>query len=171
MRNAVHEFYYKQITDKDSKENGVDNFWLNLLIDYFNKKLTYGIEQEARMLPEVFEQRTDWAIRCIRNGDLKKVIITMNKRKGLESQASQWADALRQHTTYLKFVRAESGQADQTLYGVVNIETYTRFYQLDPNEHECIDYPGTDGNGYELAENEADIHAILLDLIQKTSHS
>lgn len=59
----------------------------------------------------------------------------------------------------------------QTLYGAVNIETYTRFYLLDTYKQECINYPGTDGKVYGLGEDEAKIHAILLDSVQKTCSS
>ncbi|KAF2471331.1 uncharacterized protein BDR25DRAFT_325101 [Lindgomyces ingoldianus] len=161
MNDTTQQFYYGKIKDKDSVENDVDNFWLNLLPDYFQKKLKYGIEQEARPLPEVTKQRADWTIRYIKNGDPKKVILIEGNRKGMESQPAQ----------YMKLVRTERNQdPKRTLYGAVNIGTYTRFYQLDPYEQECIDYPGTNGKCYELAGNEAEIHAILLNLVQKTSH-
>lgn len=171
LKDPTQEYYYKQIKDRNSTENAVDNFWLNLLPDYFKKELKYGIEQEARPLPEYIKQRADWTIRYIKNGDPIKVVLMEDKRKGKETQTSEWQKALEQLTRYLKLVRAESGQdRDQTLYGAVNIGTFTRFYQLDPQESDCEDYPGTNGNYYELAKDEATIHDILLDLVRKTSH-
>ncbi|KAI9764657.1 MAG: hypothetical protein M1840_008154 [Geoglossum simile] len=166
-----YQYYYDQIKKTDSIENDVDNFWLNLLPDYFQKKLKFGIEQEARPLPEVTKQRADWTIRYIRNGDPKKVVLMEDKRKGTETQPAEWKEALTQLTRYLKLVRTEDKQdPNQTLYGALNMGTYTRFYLLEPYEPECFDYPGTNGKPYELARDEAEIHAILLDLVQKTSH-
>ncbi|KAI9787508.1 MAG: hypothetical protein M1839_000038 [Geoglossum umbratile] len=171
MTDAIQQYYYDQIKKTDSIENDVDNFWLNLLPDYFQKKLNFGIEQEARWLPEITGQRADWTIRYVKNGSLKKVVLMEDKRKGMETQSAEWREALSQLTRYLKLVRAEKNQdAKQTLYGVVNMGTYTRFYQLEHHEPECIDYPGTKGKPYELAKDEAEIHEILLDLVQKTSH-
>jgi hypothetical protein len=171
MNDTTQQYYYGQIKNANSLENDVDNFWLNLLPDYFQKKLKYGIEQEARPLPQITKQRADWTIRYIKNGDPKKVVLMEDKRKGKETQSAEWRDALDQLTRYLKLVRTEPNQdATQTLYGAVNIGTHTRFYQLDAYQQECIDYPGTNGKVYELADDEANIHAILLDLVYKTSH-
>ena len=74
-----------------------------------------------------------------------------NKRKGMETQSAVWEIDLGQLTRYMKLVRAEPNQDEtKALYGAVNIGT--RFYQLDPLQPECIDYPGTDGKLYELAD-------------------
>lgn len=156
MNDTIQQFYYNKIKDKNSLENNVDNFWLNLLPDYFQKKLKYGIEQESRLLPEVSKQRADWTIRYIKNGGQTKVILMEDKRKSFESQSSVWASAFDQLTRYMTLVCAEQyPDNEQTLYGAINIGTYTRFYQLNPYKKECIDYPGTNGKCYELAENEA----------------
>jgi hypothetical protein len=171
MTNAIQQYYYDQIKKTDSIENDVDNFWLNLLPDYFQKRLNFGIEQEARPLPEITRQRANWTIRYIKNGSLKKVVLMEDKRKVTETQPAEWREALSQLTRYLKLVRTEKNQdPQQTLYGAVNMGTYTRFYQLEHHEPECVDCPGTNGNPYELAKDEAEIHEILLNLVQKTSH-
>ena len=155
----------------DSTENAVDNFWLNLLPEYFKKELNYGIEQESRPLPEITKQRADWTIRSIMNGDSKRVVFMEDRRKGKETQSAEWQNAVEQLSSYLKLVRAEPKQdPKQTLYGAVNIGTFTRFYQLDPDQPDSKNYTGTNGNYYELANDEAKIHEILLDLVQKTSH-
>ncbi|KAI9768576.1 MAG: hypothetical protein M1840_004773 [Geoglossum simile] len=143
MTDAIQQYYYDQIKKTDSIENDVDNFWLNLLPDYFQKKLNFGIEQEARPLPEITKQRADWTIRYIKNGSLKKVVLMEDKRKGTETQPTEWREALSQLIRYLKL--------------------------LEHHESECIGYPGTNGKPYELAKDEAEIHGILLDLVQKTS--
>lgn len=172
MNHTILQYYYDQIKKTDSIENDVDNFWLNLLPDYFQQKLEFGIELEPRPLPEVTKKRVDWTIRCIKNLATQKLVALMeDKRKGKETQPAEWRDAVAQLTRYLRLVRTEPRQdATHTLYGAVNIGSYTRFYQLDPDQQECIDYPGTNGKPYELAKDEAGIHAILLELVQKTAH-
>ena len=171
MANGPQKWYYDQIKAKDSIENAVDNFWNNLLPLYFKQTLNFGIEQESRPLPKIVKRRADWTIRYVKNGDPKKVVLMEDKRKGKETQSAEWAHALEQLTTYLKLVRTEKGQnSDQTLYGAVNIGTYTRFYQLEPYEQECEDYPGTNGKAFELQKDEEDIHNCLNELVSKTMH-
>jgi hypothetical protein len=166
MNTTIQKYYYDQIKRAGSLENDVDNFWVNLLPDYFQKRLNYGIE---RPLPE-FTKHADLTTRYIRNGTSKKVVFMEDKCRGKETQSAQWRDALEQLTNYLRLVRAEPTQKPyEMLYGAVNIGTYTRFYQLEPFKQDCVDYPGTDGKPYELAEDEAEIHGILLDLVGKTS--
>ena len=88
----------------------------------------------------------------------------MQKR---ESQAAAWAIGLDQLTDYMKLVRTEEeGQKrEEPLYGLLNIDTYTRLYQLNDNEERCIDFPGTNGKTYELAEDEAEVGRLLETLI------
>ena len=170
MNDTVQQFYYGKIKDESSLENDVDSFWLNLLPEYFQKKLKYGISFEERPLPQS-TKAADWTVRYIIKSGSKKVIFMGNPCKDINGQTALWMIALDQVTRYMSLVRAESDQsATETLYGAVNIGTYTRFYQLDPYKQECADYPGTNGECYELAENEAEIHAILQDLVHKTSN-
>ena len=77
-----------------------------------------------------------------------------------------WATGLDQLTDYMKLVRTEEGQKrEEPLYGLLNIDTYTRLYQLNDNEERCIDFPGTNGKTYELAEDEAEVGRLLETLI------
>ena len=171
MADPTQKWYYDQIKRPDSIENAVDNFYLNLLPDYFKKRLGYGIEQESRPLPEITKQRSDFTIRFIRNGDLKKVVLMEDRRKDTESSIVEWEKALGQLTTYLKLIRAEAQQdSTQTLYASVNIGTYIRFYQLDAYKVECIDFPGTNGKAFELAADEESVRNYLEEWVRLTSH-
>ena len=84
-----------------------------------------------------------------------KVVLMEDKRKGTETQPAEWKEALMQLTRYLKLVRTEDRQdPNQTLYGALNMGTYTRFYLLEPYEPECSNYSGTNGKPYELAKDD-----------------
>lgn len=170
MADETQRWYYNQIKNNNSIENAVDNFWLNLLPDYFKKSLKFGIEHESRPFPEATKQRADWTIRYIKNGD-PKVILMEDKRRGKEFSTAEWRSGLEQLTDYMTLARAETQQDTQrTLYGAVNIGTYTRFYQLDMYEKTCINYPGTPDQALELQADEERIHNILQELVQKTMH-
>jgi len=170
MNKPIPKFYYDQIKAVGSLETAVDNFWNNTLPHYFTQERLYGIEQEQRPLEGVVKQRADFIIRYIKNGDPKKVVLIEDKRRGYETQASKWVEALDQLTNYLKLVRTEQGGND-ILYGIVTIGTYVRFYYLVPNEQAMKDYPTTEtGNAYELKNDEAEVHKVLNEYVDKTSH-
>lgn len=153
-----------------SLETNADDCWNNTLPHYFTQVKFYGIEQEQRSLPGMVEQRADFTIRSIRNGNPKKFFLMEDKQRGHESQPSKWTFVLEQLTNYLKLVRTEESEAD-ILYGAVTIGTYVRFYFLVPGEQNARDYPSSKtGKAYELELDEADIHDILNELVAKTSH-
>ena len=138
--------------------------------DYFTKAKKYVCMVEARPLPEIVKQRADWTIRYIKNGEPKKVVLMEDKRRGKETTAG-WKGALDQLTRYMKLVRTEKDQdPTQTLYGVVNIGTYTRFYKHEEGEDTCDDYPHHTEQPWELCKHEKEIHSILEELVRLTSH-
>ncbi|EZF26145.1 hypothetical protein H112_01684 [Trichophyton rubrum D6] len=128
-----------------------------------------GIEQEQRPLEKVYS-RADFIIRYVKNGQPKKVVLMENERRGYETQSSWWAEAVRQLTDYLKLVRAEQDWND-TLYAAVTIGTYVRFYYLEPKEQTLTDYTTVrTGDYYELKKDEAEVHKVLNEWVEKTSH-
>jgi hypothetical protein len=153
-----------------SSETAVDNFWNNTLPHYFTQDKLYGIELEQRPLEGIVKQRADFTIRYIRNGNPTKVVLMEDKKRGHETQTSKWSAALEQLTAYLKLVRTEQGDTG-TLYGIVTIETYVRFYSFEPKEQTMWDYPTTQtGKAYELKNDETEVHKVLNEFVAKTSH-
>jgi len=170
MSKPIPKFYYEQIKMPGSMETAVDNFWNNTLTHYFTQDKFYGIEQEQRPLEGVVKQRADFTIRYIKNGSPKKVVLMEDKRRGHETQASKWEEAVNQLTNYLKLVRAEQG-GNNILYGAVTIGTYVRFYSFMPGEQKLRDYPSSfTGKAYELKDDENEVHKILSEYVAKTAH-
>ncbi|MCJ1441308.1 MAG: hypothetical protein MMC23_001794 [Stictis urceolatum] len=172
MNHAVLRYYYNEIKESDDAQSVVDDFWLNVLLSYFRGDLNFGVES-ARSLPEIIVHCADCTIRPIRYGDsmgIRYVTFVEGRQRSSEAQWSDWETALAQLTEYLKLVRTESAKKhEQTLYGAACIGRYTRFYQLNPSDQQCVNYPGTSGNLLELAEDESMIHKILSEIVEKTS--
>jgi hypothetical protein len=99
-----------------------------------------------------------------------KVIFSEDKRASFATQSSKWKGALGQLTTYAGAYRAMDDSF--TTYGMVNIGTYTRFYEMGPGETEWVDFnssvPYDQTNALEAVNDEALIHALLLDLKRQT---
>ncbi|KAK2816041.1 hypothetical protein FQN49_008044, partial [Arthroderma sp. PD_2] len=130
----------------------------------------YGIEQEQRPLEGVVKKRVDFTIRYVKNGTPKKVVLMENKKRGYETHASVWADAVTQLTNYIKLVHVE--QLDNNiLYAAVCVGTYVRFYYHERRDEELTDYPTLrTGDYYELKNDEEEVHRVLTELVAKTNH-
>jgi len=166
LGNKVVKFYFNRIKTGPDDNNAVVYFWLQLLLNYFRQELNFGIENEVRALPQVIKQPADWIILYTHMCGLKKFIL-MSKRKAKKSSGGGWKMGLSQLTKYMKLVRAERNQeADQDLYGAINIGTHTRFYVLNHDEQICKDFPGTDGKVFELCDDEKGVHEILTELVE-----
>ncbi|KAF6217431.1 hypothetical protein HO133_006901 [Letharia lupina] len=166
MQYPVIKSYYDKLK-KGSIEADVDSLWINILGLFFTVPRNYGLEQETRPLTGI-KKRADISIRYIRNGMLKKVILIEDKRVEFESQSSKWAEAVEQATFYLALVRKEQ-KNEKTLYAIATVGHYSRFYFMEPEDEKLRDYPGTDGRYYEFKDDEAEIEALLNELVAKTS--
>ncbi|KAI2629535.1 hypothetical protein GGR54DRAFT_267081 [Hypoxylon sp. NC1633] len=158
-------WYYKEINKAGSLESDVDAFYNNFLKEVFPLRDNFGVEQESRPLKALGLKKTDFRIRYIKNGDLKKVILCENKKRDGESQDSVWKGALNQVVEYANIIRSEKGQeSSQPLYLTVNIGTYLRFYELPGNATEPIDWAPAMGRYYELANDEEEVWELWLQI-------
>lgn len=173
MHYPAIKYYYDQLK-ADSFEADVDRVWNNILPLYFTLAKNYGIEQVQQPYPGVAKTESDFIIRYIRNGQQKKVALLEDKRVSHESASAAWAAAVNQLTDYLKVARAEAQYSDgkpcETVYAVVTIGHYSRFYEFPFDAQELQDYGTTGGRVFEFKNDEDDIDMILLDMVQKTSH-
>ena len=166
MQFPVIKSYYDKLK-KGSIEADIDSLWINILGLYFTVPKNYGLEQETRPLTGI-KKRADISIRYIKNGTPKKVILIEDKRVDFESQSSTWKEAVDQVKGYLDLVRTEQNN-DKTLYAIATVGHYSRFYYLEPDQNDLLDYPGTNGKAFEFKKDEGDIEALLNDLVKKTS--
>lgn len=171
MQYPAIKYYYDELK-ADSFEADVDRIWNNILPLYFTLAQNYGTEQEQQPYPGVSETESDFTIRYIRNGQLKKVVLLEDKRVSHESSCAAWAAAVKQVTSYLNIARASQysdERPSETVYTIVTIGHYSRFYEFHPDTQELQDYGTTGGRVFEFKNDEDDIDAILLELVQKTS--
>jgi len=161
---------YNQLKPK-SVEADVDNMWGNILPLYFEVRNNYTMAPRSRPWPGVVKARADFTIRTIqhiRNGQSEKVVIIGDKRVSDESSDAAWKDAVYQVTEYMKAARATIDEVE-TIYAIVTVGRYSRFYELSPGEQILQDYGNTGGKPYEFKKDEASIDTLLLELVDKTS--
>lgn len=172
MHLDVIKYYYNELK-ADSLEADVDRIWNNILPLYFRVDMNFGIEQQQRPYPDTSKTKVDFIIRCIRNVSNKKVVLIEDNRVKQESSTTIWEDAIEQVTDYMKTARVSQfkpGSPVETMYAIVTVGHYCRFYTLLPGAQQLEDYSNTGGNPFELKDDEEDIDAILLELVQKTSN-
>jgi hypothetical protein len=167
MHHSVIKEYYAELK-KDSLEHAVDVLWANILPLYFTVTQGYGVEQQARPWPGVTKTKADFAIRYVKNGQPKKVCLIEDKRVKYESSDSKWADAAEQLTGYMTTTRAANPNPNESMYGIVTVGHYSRFYVLKPGERQLSDYSGHDGTPLHFKHHEQEIDAVLCDLVALT---
>ncbi|KAI1638504.1 hypothetical protein F4809DRAFT_600259 [Biscogniauxia mediterranea] len=165
--------YYYSLLKPNSQEGDVDNMWNNILPLYFEARMNYGIEMQSRPWPGVTKTKSDFTIRYIKNGSPKAVILIEDKRVIFESSDAKWAEAVDQLTNYMTTARAAqytTARSIKSMYAIVTVGRYSRFYELCPGEDTLRDYPNGNGQPYEFKRDEDAIDAFLLEFVQKTAH-
>ncbi|KAL9131738.1 MAG: hypothetical protein Q9217_000413 [Psora testacea] len=166
MHLNIFQHYFEAIK-AGSVEQAVDKMWNNILPRYFDPEEDYGMELEQRPLGTA-KQRADLTIRYVHNGERKKVILIENKRYDYATQAGAWEEAVDQLTRYLKPVRTDQREVKDTLFGIVTIGRWSRFYELPQGDGTLKDYPGTGGIYYDFKDNENEMDDLLYQLYEKT---
>ena len=163
MQHIVIQGLYAELNN-DSLENAVDILWANILPLYFTLTKGYGIMIQQRPWPGVTKTKADFIIRCVKNGQSKKVCLIEDNRVKHESSGSKWADVVEQVTGYMTATRAANLDPNEVMYGIVTIGHYSRFYELWPGERQLRDYSEHDGSPLHFKHNEPEIDTILCDL-------
>ncbi len=166
MKYASIQSLYKELT-KNSSENAVDALWADILPLYFTVPDGYAIDPQARPRAEEDKKRADFAVRYVHNGTPRKGILIEDKRVKYESSNSKWKGAVDQLTGYMESSRVESG-IEETVYGIVTIGHYSRFYEYWAGEEVLRNHSGYDGNPLHFRDDEMNIDEILCALVQAT---
>lgn len=168
----MSKFYYDQIKQTNSDMSDVDNFYNNTLGDYFPTSQLYGIEQESRLLKELgFSKKTDFTIRCVRNGQLKKVVVIECNRRSLETQDAEWRAALNQGISYVTLIRTERDQtAADPVHIIVAIGTHLRAFTHNQGATDAVAFHLYPNELLELAKDEQKVHEIFTELNHITQH-
>jgi hypothetical protein len=99
-----------------------------------------------------------------------KVVLIEDKKSNLATQNGAWKAALKQLEEYTTEYRGTNDKL--TTYGMVNIGSYTRFYEMRPKSKEWVDFASSVAYDtrypLEACQDEAIIHALLIDLETKT---
>ncbi|KAH6637195.1 hypothetical protein F5144DRAFT_209002 [Chaetomium tenue] len=161
--------YYEQLT-QNPPENVVDNLWSNILRDYFmNREGFLLLMVQAPHVPGVSKKSTGVAIRYIKNErtEPKPLILIKNKRASEETKDVSWRDAVAELTDDMILSRRNlvpTGQASETMFGIVTVGRYSRFYIMEPYQDTLMDHPSTKGALLEFQTHELDIVALLLSM-------
>ena|SRR6266566_6543445 len=168
MGYKAMQFLYKDLT-KNSLGNAVDIMWANILPLYFKLDLGYGIEAQLRMREGKKQKIPGFTIRTVNqiHGKPKRVCLIGDKRVSFEGSSRAWKKAVEQLTNYMMVARAVD--SNETMYGIVTIGRYSRFYELLPGEDELPDFSDYGGNPLHFKNDEMQIDAILRELVELTS--
>ncbi|KAI0470513.1 hypothetical protein GGR56DRAFT_660653 [Xylariaceae sp. FL0804] len=176
MHLDIIQYYYSALKG-DSYEADVDRIWNTILPMYFGAHKNYGIEQQPRpQYPGASDKQADFLIRFIirstKSGASKKVVLIEDKRVGEERSTATWQSAVGQLTDYMVFARTHqaSPPGGESMFAIVTIGHFSRFYELRPGESELVDYPGTTGDPLEFKKDEETIDALLVQIVGRTSH-
>jgi len=161
---------YRELA-KSSLGNTVDHLWGNILPLYFKVQDGYGIMLQPR------EKILDITIRIVSNfrivknfGQPRKVFLGEDKRVSPEGFHQTWNAALQQLTKCMMIARDANQGASLTMYGIVTVGHYSRFYLLLPDEDEFCNLPDYDGSPLHFKKDENEIDAILRRLVKLTSY-
>ena len=165
------KFYYDEIKKLNSNESNVDNFYNNTLPLYFPDEQYYGIEQESRTPGELGLSQTDFTIRCVRNGQLKRVVVLENKATRFESQRSAWRRALDEIIRYVSLIRnEESPMETEPIHIILAIGTYLRAYTHQSRAEDADDFHLYPRELLELQKDEEKVHNLLTEMNRITQH-
>ncbi len=168
MKYEVIQTYYKELK-KSSLENAVDVMWANILPLYFKLELGYGIDAQPCMRDGKTKKIPDFAIRIVKNGQPKKVCLIEDKRVMHEGSAATWGEAFNQLTAYMVTARDSNTNPSETMYGIVTVGHYSRFYELLPSQDELCNLSDYDGSPLHFKKDEMQIDAMLQSLVNLTS--
>jgi hypothetical protein len=111
-------------------------------------------------------------VSAISNGRYQSVIFIEDKRVEFERSDAVSKAALEQLLEYmLKARSARTHDKTLTMWGVVTVGRFSRFYVLDPNMTTLEDYPGLGGALLEFKRDEETIDAVLLELVNLTTEA
>ncbi|KAK4232847.1 hypothetical protein C8A03DRAFT_39503 [Achaetomium macrosporum] len=168
-------FLYKQI-DSKSLEDKVDNFWTELLRRYFYHD-EFIITQNARPADNE-KKKADFIIQAVSGpNSAEHVVLVEDKRPSLSGRDTAWEDAVGQLTGYMlqardadkRKLKLKKGELlPYSIYGIVNIGKYSRFYVLHPHNDTLQDLPDTHGKAFHLKDNAQDIMKFLTRLVAAT---
>ncbi|KUJ14063.1 uncharacterized protein LY89DRAFT_737060 [Mollisia scopiformis] len=64
--------------------------------------------------------------------------------------------------------RAANPNPNESMYGIVTVGHFSRFYELKPGEGQLRDYSGHDGTSLHFKQDEETIDAVLCELVALT---
>ena len=175
MKVNKFQFLYKQI-DSKSLEDRVDNFWTELLRRYFYQD-EFIITQNARPANNE-KKKADFIIQAVSGpNSAEHVVLVEDKRPSLSGRDTAWEDAVAQLTGYMiqardadkRKLKLKKGELlPYSIYGIVNVGKYSRFYVLHPRNDTLQDLPDTHGKVFHLKDDAQDIMKFLTELVAAT---
>lgn len=148
-----------------SREVEVDHLWTNLLAYYFPITQDYGVEREAYVRSRS-ETRANVCVSTMTHRDMHKVVMVENKRATRSQTAHppgrSWAHARGQLLAYMLSHRANQLPGLPSLFGIVGIGRWVRFYRLRRGANDLEDFQ--QNMAYNLVDNSFAIEQIILSI-------
>lgn len=165
MSYRIVKSYYDELTKK-SDEWVVDRLWGAILGIYFTAAEDFGVEVQPRPAPTKSKEANDVTVAYVHHASNKRKALCLfeDKRVQYETRSAVWTEAKEQLTGYMLKQRKAMKQDTETIYGVVTVGHYSRFYILRPGQDELDTYPGTNDAYFEFKKDEATIIKILLQI-------
>ncbi|KAJ9292437.1 hypothetical protein DTO271G3_8767 [Paecilomyces variotii] len=143
----------RRYLDPTTRDDSVDQLWINILRYYFNNLDYFGSEVQSRP-HQNWDYISNVVVTNMRNYMLAKFLFVENKRSSFEDDPTIWDNTRDQLEDYMRGARNDQGNI-QILYGIVGIGNWARFYQLPMNGTALVPY----GPAREL-NIERDAHTI-----------
>ncbi|KAJ9192666.1 hypothetical protein DTO164E3_8249 [Paecilomyces variotii] len=121
-----------------TREDAVDQLWINILRYYFNDLDCFGIEAQSRPHQD-WDYRSNVVVANVRNYIMAKFLFVENKRSSFEDDPRIWDSTRDQLEDYMLGARNDQGNI-QIMFGIVGIGNLARFYQLPMNGTALVPY-------------------------------
>ncbi|KAH9986269.1 hypothetical protein F4779DRAFT_305634 [Xylariaceae sp. FL0662B] len=170
MRFPAIQSLYNDLT-KDSLENVVDALWNNILPLYFRIQDNYAIEAQAGPDKRT-KKKADFAVRYVHNGHPRKVVLIEDKRVCDEGSDAVWLAAMEQLSMYMCHARSTDERLRETLYGIITVGHYSRYYKLPRFERDLSNFSSNyldyNGEALHFKKDEGSMHTLLMELVELT---
>jgi hypothetical protein len=172
MQYGTIRDYYGRLTS-DSVENIVSHLWYNILREYF--LISEGFQLEVQPSPIPDRTKVGWSnditILYVNHSKRKTLILVEHNRVSLETDPSSWTYAADELTNHMKLARlaVPADQPARTIFGIVTVGHYSRFYVMGPGQVALMDHPATGDDLLEFSKDESLIASLLLSIKDQAS--
>ncbi|KAK4246604.1 hypothetical protein C7999DRAFT_33036 [Corynascus novoguineensis] len=169
------QFLYNQI-DSGSLEDKVGSIWTELLRRYFYHD-EFIVTQHARSADSQ-NKKADFIIQVVSSpNSTEHVVLVEDEGPFMPERDFAWRDAVGQLTNSMIQARnadkrklgvTTGERLPHSIYGIVSVGKYSRFYVLHPPNDMLQDLPGTHSKTFHVRDDAQDIMKFFTQLVAAT---